>query len=71
MSLGDLFRISEFKNTIQKSKVEIVQLEETIDKLKNQNDIKLSLQQMKPEQLDQLINSKRKTLDENNYLLPA
>lgn len=64
MSLGDLFRISEFKNTIQKSKVEIVQLEETIDKLKKQNDIKLSLQQMKPEQLDQLINSKRKTLDE-------
>ena len=55
MSLGDLFRISEFKNTIQKSKVEIVQLEETIDKLKKQNNIKLSLQQMKPEQLDQLI----------------
>ncbi|WP_311134662.1 hypothetical protein [Lactiplantibacillus plantarum] len=43
MSLGDLFRISEFKNTIQKSKVEIAQLEETIDKLKKQNNIKLSL----------------------------
>ena len=64
MSLGDLFRISAFKNTIQKSKVEIIELQETMDDLKRQNDIKLSLQQMKPEQLEELINSKQKKLDE-------
>ncbi|MGY5437636.1 hypothetical protein [Lactiplantibacillus argentoratensis] len=64
MSLGDLFRISEFKNTIQRSKLEIIQLQETIDDMKKQEDIKLSLQQMKPVKLEKLINTKEKALDE-------
>ncbi|MGN5468068.1 DUF4041 domain-containing protein [Lactiplantibacillus plantarum] len=64
MSLGDLFRISEFKNTIQRSKLEIIQLQETIDDMKKQEDIKLSLQQMKPVELEKLINTKEKALDE-------
>ncbi|MGA3233923.1 hypothetical protein ACA593_14350 [Lactiplantibacillus pentosus] len=49
MSLGDLFKVNEYKNTIQESQAEITKLQATIEKLKQENDIKLSLQQMKPE----------------------
>ncbi|EIW14384.1 Chromosome segregation ATPase [Lactiplantibacillus pentosus KCA1] len=64
MSLGDLFKVSEYKNTIQESQAEITKLQATIEKLKQENDIKLSLQQMKPEQLEQVIQAKNQTLNE-------
>jgi len=91
MALGDLFKISEYKDTIQKSQKEIEQLQVTIanleeqndikqseykdtiqksqaniTELERQNDIKLSLQQMKPEQLDKLIDSKNFKISELN-----
>ena len=42
MALGDLFKISEYKDTIQKSQKEIEQLQVTIANLEEQNDIKQS-----------------------------
>lgn len=77
-SFSDLFKIKELKAEIQNLSSENNELEANKNKLQKQNsklqsdnlnlkkeaDIKLTLQQMKPVELDQLINKKNKELED-------
>lgn len=64
MPLSDHFRINEFKNKIDSLENENHQLQDTITELSKKLDFKLSLIQMEPLKLDEIITTKKAQISE-------
>ena len=64
MSFKDFFKIKQFKTTIQQNAETIQRLEEENQSLKETANLKLSVKQLKPVDLEIKINKKEKELSE-------
>lgn len=62
MAFGDIFKTSEFKKDIASLKESISSLTQENNDLKNKADLKLSIHEMEPLKLDELIKQKKNTV---------
>ncbi len=64
MGISDFFKVNQFKNTIQELRNSNAKLTEQNKHLQKEADIKLSVQQMKPVELEKIIEDKSNKIEQ-------